>query len=314
MWKQFISGYLNYTKKERIGILALLSIIVFFALLPYSFPYLLPREQYDHSDFEKAIASLRLKQVDSIKEFRKANYNSHYQYAGADRSNDGRSFKGELFYFDPNTATTAEWQRLGLHDKTIATIQKYLSKGGKFYKKEDIGKIWGLHKNEVDRLMPYVQVKSVYAAPYAHPEFEKKAAFKKELPIIIDINTADTTAFIALPGIGSKLAQRIINFRDKLGGFYQIAQVGETFGLADSTFQKIRSLLNVNDKGIKRININTASVDDMKLHPYIRYNLANSIVQYRNQHGRFNAITDLKKIMTVTDEILNKLSPYLTIE
>ena len=104
---------------------------------------------------------------------------------------------------------------------------------------------------------------------------------------VIDINTADTSAFISLPGIGSKLAARIVNFRDKLGGFYSIDQVGETFGLPDSTFQKIKQYLKLENTSIKKININTATVDELKAHPYIKYSVANPIIAYRNEHGPF---------------------------
>ena len=65
---------------------------------------------------------------------------------------------------------------------------------------------------------------------------------------------------------------------------------------------------------VRKININSATVDELKNHPYIRYNLANPIVAYRNQHGAFSKIEDLKKIMIITDEIYNKISPYLTIQ
>src|SRR6185436_20843184 len=105
---------------------------------------------------------------------------------------------------------------------------------------------------------------------------------------IIDINTADTTAFISLPGIGSKLAVRIVTFREKLGGFYSVLQIGETFGLPDSTFQKIKQYLKLENTTIKKININTATVDELKAHPYIKWSIANPIVAYRNEHGRFS--------------------------
>ena len=117
-----------------------------------------------------------------------------------------------------------------------------------------------------------------------------------------------------MPGIGSKLAQRIINFRSKLGGFYKTEQVAETFGLPDSTFQKIKSRLSISSSTIKQLNINTATVDELKTHPYIRYNIANAIVQYRAQHGNFAAVADIKKIMTVTDEMYNKVAPYVTVQ
>ena len=129
----------------------------------------------------------------------------------------------------------------------------------------------------------------------------------------VEINNSDTTAFIALPGIGSKLAQRIITFRDRLGGFYSIEQIKETYGLPDSTFQKIKPKLLLGNPAVKKININTASLDEMKTHPYLRYALANAIVQYRTEHGNFSAVGDIKKIMAITDDIFNKVSPYLSL-
>jgi competence ComEA-like helix-hairpin-helix protein len=96
-----------------------------------------------------------------------------------------------------------------------------------------------------------------------------------------------------------------------LGGFHSVEQVGETFGLQDSVFQKIKPMLKLNNTVIKQININTATLDELKAHPYIRYQIGNAIVQYRLQHGNFTSLSDLKKIMILTDEIYNKALPYL---
>ena len=82
----------------------------------------------------------------------------------------------EVFYFDPNTAIHSDWKRLGLRDKTIQTIQNYLSKGGKFYKPEDIGKIWGFAPSDAKRLIPYVSIKNIAVKEYA--SFEKKNILK----------------------------------------------------------------------------------------------------------------------------------------
>jgi len=117
-----------------------------------------------------------------------------------------------------------------------------------------------------------------------------------------------------LPGIGSKLASRIITFRDKLGGFYSIDQVAETYGLPDSTFQKIKQYLKLDNSLVKKVNINTTTVDELKAHPYFKFSLANPIVAYRNEHGAFTKIEDIKKIMAVTDEIYKKIAPYLTLQ
>jgi competence ComEA-like helix-hairpin-helix protein len=130
----------------------------------------------------------------------------------------------------------------------------------------------------------------------------------------IDINSADTTVFISLPGIGSRLASRIVNFRNKLGGFYSVTQVGETFGLPDSTFQKIRLYLKLGNTPVRKININTATVDELKAHPYLKYAVANPIVSYRNEHGPFSRIEDIRNVLVVTEEIFLKIAPYLIIE
>ena len=161
-------------------------------------------------------------------------------------------------------------------------------------KLEDLQKVYGLRKNEYERLAPYAKIQTDLKET-RFENFPKSNTGKSESNYkstfhnsSIDINTADTTAFIALPGIGSKLATRIVNFRDKLGGFYTIEQVKETFGLPDSTFQKIKQYLKLENSTIRKININTATIDELKTHPYIKYVLANPIVAYRNAHGSFS--------------------------
>jgi competence ComEA-like helix-hairpin-helix protein len=243
-----------------------------------------------------------------------------YQYDRTKNSYDYLS-KGELFYFDPNTISDEGWKKLGLRDKTITTIQNYLNKGGHFYKPEDLQKIYGLRKDEYERLSPYIRIETATAVksteavvtPESQNENQAGKSFTSRYSVI-DINEADTSAFISLPGIGSKLAARIINFREKLGGFYSVDQVAETYGLPDSTFQKVKQWLKLDNISVKKININTATVDQLKAHPYIKYSIANPIVAYRTEHGPFTKVEDIKKVMVVTGEIYKKIAPYLIIE
>ena len=321
MWKRFINDYLSYTHKERTGIFIILGFIVLLIFIPFLFPYFIHQRHYDHNKFDNEVAQLKIQQKDSSsgKNYNSKNFDDDNvnAYTGPSEKNYPAKEHAEVFYFDPNTATSADWKRLGIKDKTIETIEKYISKGGHFYKPEDITKIWGLRPDDIKRLLPYVtivQKKNEYNKP--NPDavsFSKQASYAPKTFEAIDINSADTALFIALPGIGSKLAQRIVNFRDKLGGFYAVDQVAETFGLPDSTYQKIKQRLIVKNSTVKKININTALSDEMKAHPYIRYVLANAIIQYRTQHGNFSSITDLKKIMLVTDEIYKKVEPYVTV-
>jgi competence protein ComEA len=316
--KNFIKHYFDFSKQERRGILTLLLFIVAISFLPKAFPYFIKPKVQNTSAFEKDIARLVLKQQDSSHNFYATNYDNENfnQYNQPNYKN--YVIKGELFYFDPNTISGADWKRLGVRDKTIATIQNYLSKGGKFYKPEDIGKIWGFFPNEVDRLLPYVQIdESKLSKPsnYANPSYPQKTyETKTYTPSVVDVNHADTAAFIALPGIGSKLANRIVNYREKLGGFYKVEQIKETFGLQDSTFQKIKDRLVLSTKAVTQININTATMEELKAHPYLKQNLAKVIFNYRTQHGNYQTLTDLKKIMIIDEETFAKISPYLTIQ
>lgn len=224
--------------------------------------------------------------------------------------------KVEMFYFDPNTLMTDGWKKLGIHEKTISTIQNYLKKGGHFYKAGDLKKIYGFHADEYERLEPYIKIETTAEKDLnetaTNNELKKKQSSKPKYPVI-EINNADTSAFIALPGIGNKLAARIVNFRDKLGGFYSVDQIGEIYGLPDSTFQKIKPFLRLENAEVKKISINTATKDEMKSHPYIKWILANAIVEYRIQHGNFSSIDDLKKISVITDDIFNKIKFYLAL-
>lgn len=143
--------------------------------------------------------------------------------------------------------------------------------------------------------------------------FPRQPPLRRYVPPVIDINTADSAAWEALPGIGPTLAARTIRFREKLGGFCTIAQVGETFGLPDSTFKKIQPSLRLHGISLKKIDINEMDEKSLAQHPYIRYKLARLIVQYRSVHGLFSRSEELQNIPLVNDSIYRKLEPYIIV-
>ncbi|MCC6286404.1 MAG: helix-hairpin-helix domain-containing protein [Chitinophagaceae bacterium] len=295
-WKE----YFVFSKKERIGIITMLIILIGIWFLPAAFS---PDDQTDNQKleaFRAQIAALKIKDTAASN-----NIDTYVE--------NGNTPIVSLFYFDPNTLSFSGWKKLGLPDKTIATITNYISKGGKFRKPEDLAKIYGLRKTDYERLAPYVKIENLYHKEGKLPIAELPLQHEQKTIKAIDINSADTTIFIALPGIGSKLANRIINFRQKLGGFYAVDQVAEVYGLPDSTFQKIRPKLLCNAKDIHKININTTTLDDLKAHPYIKFQVANAVIQYRNQHGNFQSLNDLKYIPLINDEVFQKMVPYLTL-
>lgn len=316
--KNFIKDYLQFSRKERIGVIFLLFILSIVII----FPSFIPEKDSGipistDTEWVNAMKSLGSKL---------SNENISDESIGSltyEKSSDiyTPTSKGELFRFDPNNLNEAGWRKLGLKEKIIKTILNYTSKGGYFREAADLQKIYGLHINEYERLAPFIHIegekktyKKIEIASKPTGYLSKPSHETKMRYSAIDINKSDLDAFVSLPGIGEKLGTRIINFRDKLGGFHSVAQVAETYGLPDTTFQKIQSLLLVQESDIKKIAINNVSKDELKNHPYINWKTANALVEYRNQHGPFKSLNDLKKIILLDHETYLKIQPYLIID
>lgn len=318
--KERLTPYLTLSRKERTGVILLgLLILALFGL-----PSLLPSAGPPAPGPSDTAWIMAMKRLEDKGQTEKPGHR-YVREAGkpgnerTDFADAGKRPAPVLFAFDPNTLDEQGWSRLGLREKTIKTILNYVSKGGRFRKPEDLERIYGLFPDEYERLRPYIRIAAtespVAAAkgPEKWPEHQaanKPAGYKRPS---VEINTADTSAWIALPGIGSKLAQRIVLFREKLGGFYSIKQVAETFGLADSVFQKIEPLLKLENTAVRKININTATAEELKVHPYLKWGVVNAVLAYRKEHGAFQTLDDLKNIQVLTESLFIKLSPYLKI-
>jgi competence protein ComEA len=342
MWET-IREYLTFTRKERFGVLFLLLVISILFILPYFFkpsvgdpdPAAYEKMKTDIRNFESFVRD------SSQPAFDPARY-SFQKHSERELNPGGHTpaVHKELFYFDPNTIQAGDWQRLGLPDRLIRTILHYIQKGGRFHEAADLKKIYGLHPEDYERLLPYLHIVKERDHFVSPPGNERKKAYeitdtKKEYSFynappagiscrpafsyagkkmeITDINQADLAVWSRLPGIGEKLAARIIHFREKLGGFFRVDQVGETFGLPDSTFQKIKPFLRLTPGSWIRIDVNSATKEVLESHPYIRWQLAHAITEYRLQHGAYHTVDELLQIATMDSLKLEKLRPYLMI-
>lgn len=308
--RHWVKDYFSFTKWQRRAISLFLLIIIVAILLPVYYRWSYPVTASDAQPIvlQQVNELVAWQAKDSADDFTASNENWR------EPSRKVATTSATYFPFDPNTATAEEWLKLGVRPKTVQTILNYRNKGGKFKKPEDLLKLYGLPKEQAEKLMPYVNIAaaSTEKPVYKKDSFAARPPYTKNIAPV-DINLSDTTAWIALPGIGSKLAARIVNFREKLGGFYSVNQVAETFALPDSTFQKIRPRLILGSTPVKFININTASAEVLKTHPYIRWNFANAIVQYRTQHGNYASVDDLLRIAIIDAAWLDKVRPYLTV-
>jgi competence protein ComEA len=313
MWRKKILPYFHYNKKERAGIIALLVIVILLWAIPYFFADL------SHTINAPEITYLpaAIKKLEEQQLAKTETDSATSSYAAYSTPTANSRFSYRMAPFDPNNASTGDWSAMGIKPRTIGIIQNYLSKGGRFYKKEDLQKVYGLRPSDYDRLAPFVHIN--HAGDRAGIRQSPKqnigsdSVFNRHRTVQkFDINTASQEEWESLPGIGEKLALRIVTFREKLGGFVRIGQVGETYGIAPEVFEKILPrLVNENPSAVKKVALNRGSFDELKQHPYIGFRLARLLVAYREQHGEYRQLSDLMNIPLVTNEVVEKLSPYL---
>lgn len=204
------------------------------------------------------------------------------------------------FRFDPNTIDEEGFYRLGLRPKLVQTIVHYRNKGGRFRRKEDLEKIWGLRPQEYQQLEPYVNITQ---------------SKQNDVGVIVELNTADTSALIALSGIGSKLAFLIIQYREKLGGYVSVNQLREVYGMSDENFRRIKPQVTVNAHHIRALNLNAATFYELNAHPYLHGEMATAIADFRrSQHYKLQHIRQIREIGLINEEIFRKIAPYLTLQ
>jgi competence ComEA-like helix-hairpin-helix protein len=188
---------------------------------------------------------------------------------------------------------------MGVNNHVVKNLIKYRSSGAKFRTANDLRKIYGMDSTLFDQLHLCIQIQS-----------KQRTSFQSDEKAWVDINIAGVEEWMALPGIGNVLATRIVKYRESLGGFHSIEQVGETYGLAPETMDSIKSMLTLSNLPMK-INLNTASIDQLAAHPYISHRQAEAIVNYRSHHGEFTVFDDLAKIYSLNSEWLLQMQPYL---
>jgi DNA uptake protein ComE-like DNA-binding protein len=198
-------------------------------------------------------------------------------------------------------------QRLGFDSRLSRTIGNYLSRGGKFYRKEDVLKIYGMTDSIYRRIEPYIVMVKQETQLQSDPSQVSPVIANS----IIELNTADTSLLKTLPGIGSVLSGRIIRFRDLLGGFCDPEQLLEVYGISEELYGQINRFVRVDENMIRKIDICNASFNELLRHPYISYEQAGAISRFVKGNVQFQNPVILLEAGIIDTISFYKLSPYL---
>ena len=230
--------------------------------------------------------------------------------------NAGRSIR--LFPFDPNTADSTQLLSLGLSRWQVRSIYKYRAAGGVFRQPEDFARLYGLTKKQYEDLRPYIRISNGYkpAIEFYEPRprhvnipdsIAARHVEKLKAGETIELNAADTTLLMRVPGIGRYYARQIVNRRTWLGGFYTADQLMEIEYLPKEAL----NYFHVDVGKIKKLNVNKLSLSELKRHPYINYYQAKDIVDYRRMRGSLTTIEELRLMKDFTEKDIERLRHYL---
>ena len=279
---------LEFSKRSRRAIFLFLIVFVILAVIPRIIIYYTPEKPIHFSWKEKEI----IRNFHPIPEEKQVK--SHK-----------KTYNTPPHQFDPNTYTVNDWMSLGLSLKQAEAILKFGKYG--FKSKEDLLRVFVIPKELMDKMID----STIY------PEKQKtfpSLELKKDIKITsVNINIASEEELLKLKGIGPFFAKNILKKRDQLGGFVQKEQLLEVWKMTPEKLEEVMPFITIDPQAIKKININLATAEEFKKHPYFSWNMANAIVKLRTQHGPFSSINELKMSVVLTDELFLKIKPYLTL-
>lgn len=270
--------------------------------------------------------------------------------------------EAESFAFDPNTADSTTLLRLGLTRQQVRNIYRYRASGGVFHRPEEFKKLYGLTVGQWHHLEPLIHIGEDFRylaeteGAYnperdSHPrssmvqmtysDSTRKKAFagsdrqvyrdttlyprKLQAGEKVNLNTADTTALKSIPGIGSYYAQRIVQYREKLGGFSSLSQLNEikNLPLGVEAYLSLDEVVahgagangpsaSVNvSKGIRKLRINHSTFREINNHPYINYYQTTVILNHIRLFGPIRSFQDLSTYEEFTPADFQRLEPYI---
>lgn len=294
---------MGLSKRQRIG--SLILVLIFVIIHIYNF-LLYPVIFKNHATY--SISDLYIHYCDSV--FLTNKHNSLIVKANIEDTVVYHSF-------DPNLVDSSKLARFNLPQKLVSNWINYRIKGGRFYKCADLEKIYGMRPEILDSLMIYCHLtKTPEPGRFitSNPRENHSGKYTRENIRIemVNINTDDSLAFKRLKGIGPVLSKRIIKYRNRLGGFHDLAQLTEVYGVEDSVLSINKSMLTVQGP-LDKININECGFKELIRHYYFDKPTTNAILKYRKQHGIFDSIQQVKNIRIINDSIYNRIIPYLEI-
>ena len=221
----------------------------------------------------------------------------------------------QMQVFDPNTVDSMTLLHLGFKPWQAKNMLKYRAKGGKYRKKEDLKKLYGMTDSMYLALTPYIYIKDSIVVDSARIDSVRTDSLPKwkstKKDTILNLRTADTTELKLIRGIGSYRAKMIVRYREQLGGYAQVEQIMEARGMDKVIADSILPHFYIDSVVVNKIPINHIRPEVLQRHPYLNFEQAKAIYEYRRKHIRIKSAEELKKIKGLSPTDIEKILIYL---
>ncbi|MGQ1910437.1 helix-hairpin-helix domain-containing protein [Marinifilum sp. RC60d5] len=289
-----IKEYFTYSTAEKRGILLLLILLVGIYIVPV----------FLKSDNGEEIVFDEEKQAEFQKMIKGFEGRS-------DRKNEVKYFK-----FDPNTASEEQLRKLGFKEFQIKNLKKYRSFGGRIKNKSDLQKIYGITKDDYNRLKAFIQIKRI-----AKRKIEEQEAKKRKTYLFaFNPNELSISGWDSL-GVDNRIANRIQNYIKAGGEFNSKNDLKRIYGFDTLVLAKLIPYIKIPKQGaakyvrVKRpINLNNCDTTELKSLPGIGSVLSKRIIKYRNMLGGFVQKKQLLEVYGVSKDKYGKIIELLTVD
>ena len=312
-----IKSFFSFSRREQYGIMILLSLILLTITINFFIQKKTPSivDETTLSQWEEEVKAFQEQQEISAKyndslrmAHRKGNhYDNQYQTKTYEKYQTTAKKFPAPFPFNPNNTGKNDFVKLGFSEKQAESIIKYRDKGAVFKNKSDFKKVFVVSDEMYAHLEAFITL----------PDEEKTTVADNNKPspiqetMLIELNAADTTALEKINRIGTSLAKRIVEYRQKLGGFYSVEQLLELNGVNEERFSDIAPYLVVDRGKIVKLDLNKSSFKDFTRHPYFEQYIVKAIFEYKDKNGLFSSVDDIRKIPLIYNDLYNKINPYL---
>jgi len=357
--KQLFVNYFALSRSDRNGIMLLLLILCVLLFLPHFYTYIFSSQQTidSTSRFMSDIQMYKssIKQQLALADIeRKARYEKKHIAKNTipkAASSSKPMPKVTLRHFNPNTLSIEQSLSLGLSKKVANTINNYLAKGYKFYKKEDLKKIYGLSNSEYNRIESYIKLpkqQNNFSKPATQQAVAKVAeSAPKSTAVLFNFDPNTLTYEQALQlGLSRKAAKNLRKYVDKGGTFSHKAAIKKVYGISESDYQRLAPYITLAPKkaisalekqhantGTKsfdatppspavqkntyspkkniQVDINTATITEWKQLYGIGPSYSKRIIKYRELLGGFTQKEQLKEVYGFSDSLYQQIAPHL---